>query len=81
MEPVFRPSRRLFHELPTFITRSFRNIKASALLSEAETTDRWFRGTKDVPVLRINHVTLESVLPRVWKTGFQRVKRCDGIKL
>src|SRR6266568_7928911 len=30
MEPVFRPSCRLFHTLPTFITRSFRNFKAAA---------------------------------------------------
>ena len=30
MEPGFRPSCRLFHTLPTFITRSFRNFKTSA---------------------------------------------------
>jgi len=30
MEPVFRPSCHLFHTLPTFITRSFRNFKAAA---------------------------------------------------
>ena len=30
MEPLFRPLCRLFHTLPTFITRSFRNFKASA---------------------------------------------------
>jgi hypothetical protein len=37
-----------------------------------------------VPVLRVNHVTLESILPRVWETGSGRVptvKRCIGIKV
>jgi predicted nucleic acid-binding Zn ribbon protein len=30
MEPVFRPSCRLLHALPTLIARSFRNFKAAA---------------------------------------------------
>ena len=30
MGPVFHPSCRLFHTLPTFITRSLSNFKASA---------------------------------------------------
>ena len=51
---------------------------------QAETTDRWIRVTKDLPVLRVNHVTLESILPRVWEivsSGAPIVKTCDGIKL
>jgi len=34
-----------------------------------------------VPVLQVNHVTLGSVLPRVWETISSEVKKCDGIKL
>ena len=84
MERVFRPFCALFHTLPTFITRSFRNFKASDRFVRVKPTDRWFRATKDVPVLRVNHATLESILPRVWETGSGRVptvKRCIGVKV
>jgi hypothetical protein len=86
MEPVFRPFCPSFHTPPTFITRSFRNFKASArhITVYGETADRSFRATKDVPVLRVNHFTLERILPRVWQIVSSRVpmvKRCEGIKL
>jgi len=59
----------------------FKELQGIGALYQAETTDRWFRVTKDVPVLRVNYVTVESVLPRVWETVCHRVKRCDQIKL
>src|SRR5437660_2008313 len=34
-------------------------------LYKVETTDRWFRVTKDVPVLRLDHVTLGRMSPHV----------------
>ena len=45
---------------------------------------RWFRVTKNVPVLRVDHVTLERILPRVWEivsSGVPMVKRCNGAKV
>ena len=36
MEPVFRPFCSSFHTPPTFITRSFRNFKASARFVSAK---------------------------------------------
>ncbi len=81
MEPGFRPSCRLFRTLPTFITRSFRNFKASPRFIRLKPQIAGFRVTKDVPVLRVNHVTLESILPRVWETVSSGVKRCAGIEL
>src|SRR5229473_1481933 len=45
---------------------------------------RWFRVTKDVPVLRVDHVTLERILPRVWEivsSGVLMVKGCNGAKV
>jgi hypothetical protein len=61
-----------------------KELQGIGALYQAETTDRWFRVTKDVPVLRADHVTLESILPRVREiasSGAPMVKRCDGIKL
>jgi hypothetical protein len=58
----------------------FKELQGIGALYQAETTDRWFRVTKDVLVL-VNYVTVESVLPRVRETVGHRVKRCDQIKL
>lgn len=83
MEPVFRPFRSHFLTLQTFVTRS-RDFKASAHCIRLNPQIAGFRGTKDVPILRFEHVTLESILPRVWETistGAPMVKRCDGINL
>ena len=73
MEPVFRPFCPSFHTPPTFITRSFRNFKASARHINGETADRSFRAPKDVPVLRVNHIMLERILPSVWEIVSSRV--------
>jgi len=65
--------------------RSFiKELQGIGALYQAATTRRWFRITKDVPVLRVDHVTLESILPGVWEivsSGAPMVKTCDGIKL
>ena len=37
-----------------------------------------------MPVLRVDHVTLERILPRVWEivsSGVPMVKRCNGAKV
>jgi hypothetical protein len=34
--------------------------------SQAETTGRWVRITKDVPVLRIDHISIQGMLLGVW---------------
>lgn len=44
-----------------------KELQGIGALYQAETTDRGFRVTKDVPVLRVNHLTLQSILPRVWE--------------
>src|SRR6266852_2133138 len=61
-----------------------KELQGIGALYKAETTDRWFRVTKDVPVLRVDHVTLERILPRVWEivsSGVPMVKRCNGAKV
>src|SRR2546421_9666086 len=47
-------------------------------LYKVETTDRWFRVTKDVPVLRLDHVTLGRILPRVWEAASSGVPGVKG---
>ena len=45
---------------------------------------RWFRVTKNVPVLRVDHVTLERILPGVWEivsSGVLMVKGCNRAKV
>jgi hypothetical protein len=40
---------------------------AGPLDAQAETTDRWGSITKDVPLLRIDHVTIKGKLLGVWQ--------------
>jgi hypothetical protein len=40
-----------------------------------QTADRWVRITKDVPVLRIDHISLKGMLLRVWPVSYSR--ECD----
>ncbi len=59
-------------------------LQGIGAIYKAETTDRWFRVTKDVPILRADHVTLERILPRVREaasSGLSRMKRCRGTKV
>ena len=64
----------------SFITE----LQGIGALHKTEITDLRFRVTKDVPVLRLHHLTLERILPSVWEivsSSAPMVKRCDGIKL
>jgi hypothetical protein len=65
MEPIFHPFCPRFRTLPTFVTLSLRNFKASARCIRLRPQIAGFRVTKDVPVLRVDHVTRERILPRV----------------
>src|SRR2546421_5047734 len=49
-------------------------------LYKVETTDRWFRVTKNVPVLRLDHVTLGRILPRVWEAASSGVPGVNGAR-
>jgi hypothetical protein len=70
MEPVSRPFCPRFRTLPTFVARSLRNFKASvSFIRLKQPQIPGLRVTKDVPVLRIDHITLESILPRVWEAA------------
>jgi hypothetical protein len=64
----------------TDLRHSFiKELQGIGALYKAATTDRWFRVTKDVPVLRVNHVTLERILPRVWEIVSRRRIMSTGI--
>jgi hypothetical protein len=65
MEPVLRLFCARFRQLPTLVTRSLRNFKASARFIRLKPQIAGFRITKDVPVLRVDHVPLERILHRV----------------
>jgi hypothetical protein len=50
--------------------------------TQAETTGRRIRITKDVPILRIDHISIKGKLPGVWQAlysggvlDFEEVKR------
>jgi hypothetical protein len=63
---------------------SIKELQGIGALYQAEASDRWFRVTKDVPVLRVDHVTLERILLGVWEivsSGVPMVKRCNGAKV
>jgi hypothetical protein len=40
---------------------------AASLDAQTETTDHRVSITKDVPILRIDHISTKSPLPRVWR--------------
>jgi len=44
---------------------------AAPLYAQAETADHGVSITKDVPVLRIDHVSIKGQLPRVWQALYR----------
>jgi len=81
MEPVFRPLCARFHTLPTLITRSLRNFKASARFIRLEPQIAGFGPQRMCPSCGLVTSRSKEFCLRVWETFSGRVpmvKRCDG---
>jgi len=62
-----------FHERNQYFTRSADRAlhdPAASQDAQAETTTSWVSITKDLPVLRIDHISVRSLLLGVWRSQF-----------
>jgi hypothetical protein len=64
MEPGFRCFRTRMGKKLAFVSDSFKK-----LLAAIKPVDREFRSQRMCPVLRVDYVTAQDLLPAVWQVG------------